>query len=1043
MLAGVMTAVPLSADAAETAAAAAADSSGTYNDFEYYISDSKAEIVAYKGTNLFAQIPETIDGCPVISINDEAFVDNTKLRTVIIPKSVTYIGDGAFDGVVGTVLFKYAGTKADWDNIHIGANNDAIKPANIIYCSGEVLQYKIIDGKAKIYGTNEKEPNLVIPSTIESCPVDTILAYAFSDCHELESITLPDSVTSIGYEGFSVNNVKRIILGSGLNDIAESAFLDNYDLADVYYNGTEEDWAKITIGNDNNDLLNANLHFIPEDSDGLEYHWNTDGTLYISGYHGAKADVTIPAKYAGVKVTSVGYNAFYYDKTIKSVTIPSSVKSVGTQAFIGAEKLAKISLTEGLETIATNAFRATAIETIVIPSTVKRIGSLAFFKCAKLSDVTIQNGVAEIDRGAFADCAMKSVTIPASATSLDSYSFGCLYESGTGKYTPIDNFVIYGTKGSAAEKYAAKNGFTFVDSSEATIDTINITNLYVPRVGKTPADTADTDGHYTVESISWYDVYSEKWMSSSETVKNGKQYEANIHVLADKGYQFISKDSITATVNGSPAEEITSVPESDPAEYLNIRITFPAVDNDLTEVSQIDVTGITAPEELAEISKTADAGIYCNVVNVNWYDVEGNKWMKDGERFVKHKQYEANVNVRAVDGCEFVDISKVKATVNGKEATVDRVTYQDESEYLNIRCTFTAEPKFISYVSNADITGVVEPKAGEKAVFTFDENPYFTVKNNVVDWYSDADHYNLKEGDVFEEGKRYRAYFMITVKDGYKFTVGADGASSVKSTVNGKAAETQTLTSETYDAEKTIRIRCDFTATSSSTEPQETTAPTNPIETQPQETTAPTNPIETQPQETTKPEETTAPTEPHPSTEPECTDISDWDVSGIKNKTYTGKAIKQSVKVTKNGSFAEFEATYTNNVNVGTATVKLVGIGEYKGSITKTFRITKAKQPMKVTAKTKTVKLTKAKKAKQTVKKTITVKSNKGAVTYAKVKKGSSKYLSISKKGVITVSKYKKYKKNQTLKIKVKVTAKGNKNYASGSKTVTVKITIK
>ena len=104
--------------------------------------------------------------------------------------------------------------------------------------------------------------------------------------------------------------------------------------------------------------------------------------------------------------------------------------------------------------------------------------------------------------------------------------------------------------------------------------------------------------------------------------------------------------------------------------------------------------------------------------------------------------------------------------------------------------------------------------------------------------------------------------------------------------------------------------------------------------------------------------------------------------------------------------------------------------------------VAKSEQSMTVKARSKTVKASKLKKKKQTVKKAIAVKNAKGKVTYAKVKKGSSKALSISKKGVITVKKG-KYKKKATLKINVKVTAAGNDKFLPGSKTVTVKIKVK
>ncbi len=66
-------------------------------------------------------------------------------------------------------------------------------------------------------------------------------------------------------------------------------------------------------------------------------------------------------------------------------------------------------------------------------------------------------------------------------------------------------------------------------------------------------------------------------------------------------------------------------------------------------------------------------------------------------------------------------------------------------------------------------------------------------------------------------------------------------------------------------------------------------------------------------------------------------------VSGIKNKTYTGKTLKQSVKVTlKNKTLkkgTDYTVSYKNNKKIGKATVIIKGKGDYKGSISKTFKI--------------------------------------------------------------------------------------------------------
>jgi len=78
-------------------------------------------------------------------------------------------------------------------------------------------------------------------------------------------------------------------------------------------------------------------------------------------------------------------------------------------------------------------------------------------------------------------------------------------------------------------------------------------------------------------------------------------------------------------------------------------------------------------------------------------------------------------------------------------------------------------------------------------------------------------------------------------------------------------------------------------------------------------------------------------------------DISKYSISGIKNRTYTGNNITQSITI-KNGNKTlnngvDYSVSYLNNKNIGISTVIITGKGNYKGTITKTFIIT----PKKVT----------------------------------------------------------------------------------------------
>ena len=82
-------------------------------------------------------------------------------------------------------------------------------------------------------------------------------------------------------------------------------------------------------------------------------------------------------------------------------------------------------------------------------------------------------------------------------------------------------------------------------------------------------------------------------------------------------------------------------------------------------------------------------------------------------------------------------------------------------------------------------------------------------------------------------------------------------------------------------------------------------------------------------------------------------DISTAEVTGITAKTYTGKAITQTPVVTVGGKTLEagtdYDVTYSNNTNVGTATVTITGKGNYTGTKDVTFAITAKKITPKVT----------------------------------------------------------------------------------------------
>ena len=158
-------------------------------------------------------------------------------------------------------------------------------------------------------------------------------------------------------------------------------------------------------------------------------------------------------------------------------------------------------------------------------------------------------------------------------------------------------------------------------------------------------------------------------------------------------------------------------------------------------------------------------------------------------------------------------------------------------------------------------------------------------------------------------------------------------------------------------------------------------------------------------------------------------------VSGISTKAFTGKNITQSITVKYNGKTlkngTDYTVSYSNNKNIGTATVKVAGKGSYTGTITKTFKINPAKQEIqKLTAKSKAFFVDWA---------------QKGSATGYEIQYATNSKFTSAKKVTITNNKTDKTtvsklsgKKKYYVRVRSYTTVKGTKYYGAWSSTKTV-----
>ena len=303
-----------------------------YDGYSYEVHNNEIYIKGYNATSPIMElhIPSVIDSMPVTAIDDIAFVNDTYISSYYLPSGLKIIGNGAFYECSAENIYLPDSLETIGDyafvNCHIltgmslGANVSGIQSGTFQGCdrlseftvSADNANYGSLNGvlltkdmkNLMAYPAGCKNAEYNVPSTVE-----TIWEYAFYNCSSLNEIYLPLS----------------------LKTVEASAFDCSSAITDVYYEGTEEDWSKVSVSTSGNDyLLNARMHYnsVPAPCD--KHTKSGEGKVIIEPTCTKKGETEYVCAVCGTKFTEETDALGHTPETLKAVA-PTYFKAGKTE----------------------------------------------------------------------------------------------------------------------------------------------------------------------------------------------------------------------------------------------------------------------------------------------------------------------------------------------------------------------------------------------------------------------------------------------------------------------------------------------------------------------------------------------------------------------------------------------------------------------------------------------------------------------------------------------------------------------------------------
>ncbi|SHM50350.1 leucine-rich repeat domain-containing protein, partial [Ruminococcus flavefaciens] len=379
-------------------------------------------------------------------IPNYAFRNLSSVESIIIPKSITEIGDHAYDNCTSmTEIYMPEGVKSIGYSAFGNCSNAAVDTVKFPTTLENIGNYAF-SGCSSI-------KKISVPKTVK-----TIGNFVFNDCSGLVTAEILGSGTSIGYHIFSgcksLASMTIPFAGYALADV--NAENSSQCIADYFNNGNEEDYYNITNPS-------GWGRWIPKALKKITVLGGTRIPNYAFYRLRGVTDIVIPDE-----IAYIGNYAFASCSELKSAPMPSSLISIGVRSFenCSSTSFKGVEFPENLTSIGSYAFSdCNEITSINVPATVLNLGDYVFNSCDKLKNAEIYGGSNGIGVFIFnACCSLETLTLPFAGFSLDDVN-----KDGSSQYV-----VDYFNDGNEEDYYHITNAAGWGRWIPKSLKTINI-----------------------------------------------------------------------------------------------------------------------------------------------------------------------------------------------------------------------------------------------------------------------------------------------------------------------------------------------------------------------------------------------------------------------------------------------------------------------------------------------------------------------------------------------------------------------------------------